>query len=225
MWAGDGKSIFFMSDRERRREHLADGDGRRVHAAAGHAVHRRARAVAVDHGARPTRSCSSATSRIWKLDTASGKAAEVPITRMGAPAGPAVEHLRLTNQFQDLALSPDGKKVAFAARGEIFAASAKDGGDAARVTTTAAPESQVAWSPDSRRLVYSSERAGSRRGARLVALRLRDRQGDAADDRGRRRLRAAVFARRQVDRVRARRHRAARARRRRRRRSARSRRG
>ena len=86
---------------------------------------------------------------------------------MGAPAGPATEHLRLTNQFQDLALSPDGKKVAFAARGEIFAASAKDGGDAARVTMTAAPESAVAWSPDSRRIVYSSERAGP---AQLIGL-------------------------------------------------------
>jgi Tol biopolymer transport system component/C-terminal processing protease CtpA/Prc len=103
---------------------------------------------------------------VWKLDTASGNAAEVQIARVGAPAGPAVEHLRLTNGFQDLALSPDGKKVAFAARGEIFAASAKDGGDAARVTMTAAPEAQVAWSPDSRRIVYSSERAGA---ARLVA--------------------------------------------------------
>jgi C-terminal processing protease CtpA/Prc/Tol biopolymer transport system component len=97
---------------------------------------------------------------IWTLDTSSGKASEVPIIRMGAPAGPATEHLRLTNQFQDLALSPDGKKVAFAVRGEIFAASAKDGGDAARVTMTAAPESAVAWSPDSRRIVYSSERSG-----------------------------------------------------------------
>ena len=79
---------------------------------------------------------------------------------MGAPAGPATDHLRLTSQFQDLALSPDGKKVAFAARGEIFAASAKDGGDAARVTMTPAAESQVAWSPDSRRIVYASERSG-----------------------------------------------------------------
>src|SRR6185436_19703492 len=101
--------------------------------------------------------------RIWKLDTASGRTAEVPISRVGAPAGPSPEHLRLTSQFQDLALSPDGKKVAFAARGEIFAASAKDGGDAARVTMTAAPEQQAAWSPDSRRLVYSSERGGPAR--------------------------------------------------------------
>lgn len=96
---------------------------------------------------------------IWKLDTASGKAAEVPITRIGAPAGPAVEHLRLTNQFQDLALSPDGRKIAFAARGEIFAASAKDGGDAVRITTTPALEQEVVWSPDSRKLVYASERS------------------------------------------------------------------
>jgi Tol biopolymer transport system component/C-terminal processing protease CtpA/Prc len=97
--------------------------------------------------------------RIWAVDTASGRTAEVPITRVGAPAGPATEHLRLTSQFEDLALSPDGKKLAFAARGEIFAASAKDGGDAARITVTAASEQEVAWSPDSRRLVYTSERS------------------------------------------------------------------
>ena len=42
--------------------------------------------------------------------------------------------LRLTQGFQELALAPDGRKVAFVARGEVFAASAKDGGDAERVT-------------------------------------------------------------------------------------------
>jgi Tol biopolymer transport system component/C-terminal processing protease CtpA/Prc len=109
---------------------------------------------------------------IWKLDTASGKAAEVPITRVGAPAGPAVEHVRLTNQFQDLALSPDGKKIAFAARGEIFAASARDGGDAARITMTPALEQAVAWSPDSRKLVYTSERDAANHGAGSGAAHL-----------------------------------------------------
>ncbi len=68
--------------------------------------------------------------------------------------------MRQTDQLQELALSPDGKKVAFVARGEVFAASATDGGDAVRVTTTAAPESQPVWSPDSRRLAYVSERNG-----------------------------------------------------------------
>jgi Tol biopolymer transport system component/C-terminal processing protease CtpA/Prc len=98
---------------------------------------------------------------IWKLDTASSQTSEVPITRRGAPAGPATEHLTLTNQIRELALSPDGKKVAFIVRGEIFAASAKDGGDAARVTRTTAGESHIAWSPDSRRLAYASTRDGA----------------------------------------------------------------
>src|SRR5207247_5540009 len=58
---------------------------------------------------------------IWKMDTGTGQASEVPITRRGAPVGPSVEHLRLTDQIQELALSPDGKKVAFVVRGEVFA--------------------------------------------------------------------------------------------------------
>ena len=98
---------------------------------------------------------------IWKLDTSTGQSSEVPITRKGAPSGPSVEHLRLTDQIQEVALSPDGKKIAFAVRGEVFAASAKDGGDAARVTNSPTNESQITWAPDSRRLAYVSGRDGS----------------------------------------------------------------
>ena len=61
---------------------------------------------------------------IWKLDTESGKTAEIPITRGGAASGPAIERLQLTNRISELQLSPDGKKVAFIVRGEVFAASA-----------------------------------------------------------------------------------------------------
>jgi len=97
---------------------------------------------------------------IWKLDTASGKASEVGITRRGASAGPAVERQRLNDQISEMQLSPDGKKVAFVVRGEVFAASASDGGDAARVSNSSAEEYQIAWAPDSRRLVYVSDRDG-----------------------------------------------------------------
>lgn len=98
---------------------------------------------------------------IWLLDTGSGRASEVRITRRGAASGPSVERVRQTDQLQELALSPDGKKVAFIARGEVFAASSTDGGDAVRVTTTAAPESQPTWDKESRRLVYVSARNGA----------------------------------------------------------------
>jgi C-terminal processing protease CtpA/Prc len=100
---------------------------------------------------------------IWTLDTASGQAAAVPITLRGAAARRAVEHLSLTSRFSDLAVSPDGKKVAFVARGDVYAASAKDGGDADRVTATDGPESDLAWSGDSNRLLYVSDRDGASR--------------------------------------------------------------
>ncbi len=97
--------------------------------------------------------------KVWKLDTQSGSASEVPIVLRGAAATPETTHETLT-EFSDLALSPDGKKVAVIVHGDVFAASAADGGDAARLTHTAAPESAVQWSPDSNRVVYVSARNG-----------------------------------------------------------------
>ncbi|MGI9104673.1 MAG: peptidase S41, partial [Pyrinomonadaceae bacterium] len=99
--------------------------------------------------------------RIWQLDTSNNQTNEMAITRRGAVVEPGIEHLRLTDRIDEFALSPDGKKVAFVVRGEVFAASAADGGDAARITVSSANESQVAWSPDSRRLVYVSDRDAS----------------------------------------------------------------
>ncbi len=97
---------------------------------------------------------------IWKLDLASGKAAEVPIRLEGAAAGPDVERVRLTDGFSEVRLSPDGRKMAVVVHGEVFAVGAKEGGLAVRVTDTPAVERQVAWAPDSRRLAYASERDG-----------------------------------------------------------------
>ena len=99
--------------------------------------------------------------QIYTLNTDDGKANLVNIALRGAAAGNSVERANLAGRIQEMALSPDGKKVALVARGEIFAASAKENGEAVRVTKTSAPESYVAWSPDSRRIVYSSERDGA----------------------------------------------------------------
>src|ERR1035437_7123942 len=82
---------------------------------------------------------------IWKLDTATGKAAPIEITRRGAAGTPEVNHLSLTSQFRDLVLAPDGRKLAFTAHGEMFAAAAHEAGTAARVTHTTANENQIAW--------------------------------------------------------------------------------
>ncbi len=155
MWSGDGKSLFYVSDRGGRqnvwtltlggqpRQVTRFNDGRVLWPT----ITSDGKTIAFERDFE-----------IWTLDTASGRAAQLAISRRGLPAGPAVDHLTLNNGFQDLELSPDGRKVAFTARGEVWAASARDGGDAVRVTRTSARESQVAWLPDSRRIVYVSER-------------------------------------------------------------------
>ncbi|HZQ51852.1 MAG TPA: S41 family peptidase [Bryobacteraceae bacterium] len=96
---------------------------------------------------------------IWTLDTKTGKTAKVPIVLHGSTSTPAVTHQQVTS-FTDLALSPDGKKVAVIAHGDVFAASAADGGEAIRLTRTPAPETGLQWSPDSKQVVYVSLRNG-----------------------------------------------------------------
>ena len=162
MWSADGRSLFYVSDRTdsgnkngaqniwtitpgrsdaRRVSNFTDG---RV---LWPSISYDGREIVFEHNFA-----------IWKLDTESGKAAEVSITRRGASPVPGIERVRLSDQIGELQLSPDGKKVAFVVRGEVFAASATDGGDAARVSNSYAEEYQLAWSPDSRRLVYVSQR-------------------------------------------------------------------
>ncbi|MDB4892043.1 MAG: peptidase [Gemmatimonadetes bacterium] len=98
---------------------------------------------------------------IWTYDVASKTAREVPISVRGVAVGGGTEHLVLTTGFTDLAVSPDGKKLAFIARGEVFAAPSTEPGDATRITTTSAAEAQVVWSPDSRHLAYTANRDGA----------------------------------------------------------------
>ncbi len=98
--------------------------------------------------------------KIHTINTDGGNSKEVPITLRGLSAAPLNERINLSSQIREFSLSPDGKKVAMVARGEVFAASAKDGGEAQKLTNTVAAESFAAWSPDSRKVVYTSERSG-----------------------------------------------------------------
>jgi C-terminal processing protease CtpA/Prc/Tol biopolymer transport system component len=95
--------------------------------------------------------------RVWLLDTKTGESHAVPISLDGLPGSPEPQRLTLT-QFSEMALSADGRKLAVAGHGEIFVASARDGGESLRVTDSPAPESQATWSPDSLKVAYLSPR-------------------------------------------------------------------
>jgi len=60
----------------------------------------------------------------------------------------------------DMALSPNGKEIAFVYRGEVFV-TAVDGGQTKRITNTAAQERTVSFHPDGRSIIYATERGKS----------------------------------------------------------------
>lgn len=155
MWSADGAALYYMSDQSGTENlwklPVAPGsapqqvtkftDGRLLWPSIG----KSGKAIVFERGFG-----------IWKLDTATGQAAPVPITLLGAPAAARPQH-EVETSFDSFALSADGKKVVFAAHGELFAATTKEGGQGQRLTHTVSAESQEAWSPDSKRVVYVSE--------------------------------------------------------------------
>lgn len=58
------------------------------------------------------------------------------------------------------AISPDGSTIAFAYKGDLYCVPA-NGGEARQLTTHAAYDSQPIWSPDGKKIVFTSNREGS----------------------------------------------------------------
>jgi Tol biopolymer transport system component/C-terminal processing protease CtpA/Prc len=158
MWNADGSRLFYMSDRGGAQNIWSQPKGGQAKQVTNFTDGRVLWASISYDGKEIVFERNFA---IWKMKTDSGKAEPVSITLRGAAASPLTDRVNLSTQVRELALSPDGKKAAVVSRGEVFAASAKDGGDAVRVTNTPAAESYVTWSPDSKTVVYSSERDGA----------------------------------------------------------------
>ncbi|MBW8683216.1 S41 family peptidase [Chitinophaga rhizophila] len=66
----------------------------------------------------------------------------------------------VSGNVTEFAMRPDGKEMAFVARGEIFVTSV-EGNLTKRITNTPQQERSVAWSPDGKKLIYAAERNGN----------------------------------------------------------------
>ena len=98
---------------------------------------------------------------IWTLDVASRAARRLDIRLMGTIEGPTPSVQRETQGWSGVSVSPDGKKWAFIAGGDVWATTIEGGVPATRVTRTTAAEGEIEWSDDSRQIVYTSWRSGT----------------------------------------------------------------
>ncbi|MGI4831638.1 MAG: hypothetical protein ACRYFU_26170, partial [Janthinobacterium lividum] len=162
MWSADGKRLLFMGDKAgdsgpgHENVYEADMPGGEVKALT-HFTSGRVLWPTISYDGNTV--LFERNFAVWKADAHTGKAEEVQIALRGLPSGPGVEHQPIT-AWSGLALSPDGKKIAVTGHGEVFAAGAKDGGEAQRLTHTDAEEMDPRWEADSNKVIYRSERNG-----------------------------------------------------------------
>lgn len=68
-------------------------------------------------------------------------------------------YISINGGVREMSISPDGKEIAFIARGEVFV-TAVDGSLTKRITNTPEQERFVEFAPDGKSVVYASEREG-----------------------------------------------------------------
>lgn len=165
MWRPDGAGFFFISDR--------DGVENLWYQSLEDGARPAAEPVTRCREGRMLRPCITPDGyevlferdfELWSADLRTGEVRPLEVRVHPVESRTPTTHVRQGDRLSDLALSPDGRKVAFIARGKLFADFAdktdRPRNDAFPVSDTPARESQPFWHPDSTAVVYLSDRDG-----------------------------------------------------------------
>src|SRR5207245_5472110 len=96
---------------------------------------------------------------IWKLDTASRKAAPIHLDIDAETEENATEVRAFNSEADDFELAPNSRRIAFSIHGEIFTAPVEEG-DIKQITDSPARDRSVYYSPDGKSLSFISDRSG-----------------------------------------------------------------
>lgn len=104
--------------------------------------------------------CYTWDGEIWVRPAGANESRKLSVTAAADRRDLEVAPVDVASDANELELSPNGKEVAFVARGEVFVASVEHG-TTRRITDTPGQERSVSFSPDGKSLLYAGERDGS----------------------------------------------------------------
>jgi len=161
MWDSEAKGLYFVSDRDGEEniwhKSIKNGELKQL-------THfKDGRVIRASIGVSANHIVFERNFGIWKLDIETCQANPVDIEVNADQKYNPINH-RTFDNVEDFVVSPDSKKIVLTVHGEIFAVSAEKGTEkgrpAFRVTDTPYRESQMSWSPDSKKVAYISDRGG-----------------------------------------------------------------
>jgi len=158
VWGPDQKTLYYLSERSGSFNvwRLDLADPRPPVQVTDHATHP-VRFLSVSNGGDL---CYAWDGAIWVRPAGAAASRRLDVSVTTDRRQNQVDRVDVTGEITEFAVSPDGKEVAFVARGEVFAASAEHG-TTRRITNTPEQERSLSFSPDGRSLLYAGERAGS----------------------------------------------------------------
>lgn len=158
VWSPDERSLFYLSERGGSFNvwRLDVADPKSPVQVTTHATH----PVRFLSASRTGDLCYAWDGEIYLRPAGAAQSRKLDVMVATDSRGTEVESIDVTGEITEFAPRPDGKEIAFVARGEVFVASTEYG-DTRRITDTPEQERSVSFSPDGKSLLYASERDGS----------------------------------------------------------------
>jgi len=104
--------------------------------------------------------CYTYDGEVWVMPAGAAAGSKLTVYAAADTRGSETQWTDVAGSISEIDVSPDGKEIAFIARGEVFVTSVEYG-DTKRITDTPEQERSLSFAPDGKSLLYASERDGS----------------------------------------------------------------